>query len=124
MYKKILLPRRGSGETRGYITLKPSYFHFLLTVGLGEVVGLDGLGDGTDLVDLQEQGVASLLVNSHLIKIFGGVNWAKIYLIRAITIIVLELQHSGQSYKQFTLVIYNSRVIIWGIFKSGTTLES
>ena len=93
------------------ITLKPSYFHFLLTVGLGEVVGLDGLGDGTDLVDLQEQGVASLLVNSHLIKIFGGVNWAKIYLIRAITIIVLELQYSGQSYKQFTLVIYNSRVV-------------
>ena len=31
---------------------------------------------------------------------------------------------SGQSYKQFTLVIYNSIVIIWGIFKSGTTLES
>ena len=66
MYKKILLPRRGSGETRGYITLKPSYFHFLLTVGLGEVVGLDGLGDGANLVDLEEKGVASLLVNSHL----------------------------------------------------------
>ena len=31
---------------------------------------------------------------------------------------------SGQSYKQFTLVIYDSRVVIWGIFKSGTTLES
>ena len=31
---------------------------------------------------------------------------------------------SGQSYKQFTLVIYKSRVVIWGIFKSGTTLES
>ena len=30
----------------------------------------------------------------------------------------------GQSYKQFTLIIYNSRVIIWRIFKSGTTLES
>ena len=30
---------------------------------------------------------------------------------------------SGQSYKQFTLVNYNSRVVIWGIFKSGTTLE-
>ena len=29
----------------------------------------------------------------------------------------------GQSYKQFTLVIYESRVVIWGIFKSGTTLE-
>ena len=31
---------------------------------------------------------------------------------------------SGQSYKQFTLVICNSRVVIWGIFQSGTTLES
>ena len=30
----------------------------------------------------------------------------------------------GQSYKQFTIVIYDSRVIIWGIFKSGTTRES
>ena len=31
---------------------------------------------------------------------------------------------SGQSYKTFTLVNYDSRVVIWGIFKSGTTLES
>ena len=31
---------------------------------------------------------------------------------------------SSQSYKQFTHVIYHSRVVIWGIFKSGTTLES
>ena len=31
---------------------------------------------------------------------------------------------SGESYKQFTLVFYDSRVVIWGIFKSGTTLES
>ena len=31
---------------------------------------------------------------------------------------------SGQSYKQFTIVIYDSRVVIWGNFKSGTTLES
>ena len=30
---------------------------------------------------------------------------------------------SGQSYKQFTIVIYDSRVVIWGNFKSGTTLE-
>ena len=30
----------------------------------------------------------------------------------------------GQSYKASTIVIYNSRVVIWGIFKSGTTLES
>ena len=35
-----------------------------------------------------------------------------------------QLFHSRQSYKQFTLVIYESRVVIWGIFKSGTTLES
>ena len=31
---------------------------------------------------------------------------------------------SGQSYKHFTLVNYDSRVVIWGIFQSGTTLES
>ena len=30
----------------------------------------------------------------------------------------------GQSYNQFTLVNYDFRVVIWGIFKSGTTLES
>ena len=30
----------------------------------------------------------------------------------------------GQSYKHFMIINYNSRVIIWGIFKSGTTLES
>ena len=30
---------------------------------------------------------------------------------------------SGQSYKQFMIVIYEFRVVIWGIFKSGTTLE-
>ena len=30
----------------------------------------------------------------------------------------------GQSYKHFTLVNYDSRVEIWGIFQSGTTLES
>ena len=29
----------------------------------------------------------------------------------------------GQSYKHFTLVNYNSRVVIWGNFKSGMTLE-
>ena len=29
----------------------------------------------------------------------------------------------GQSYKGSTIVNYDSRVIIWGIFKSGTTLE-
>ena len=35
-----------------------------------------------------------------------------------------EALNSGQSYKQFTLVIYDSRVVIWSIFQSGTTLES
>ena len=30
----------------------------------------------------------------------------------------------GQSYKHFTLVNYDSGVVIWGIFQSGTTLES
>ena len=30
----------------------------------------------------------------------------------------------GQSYKHFTLVNYDSRVVKWGIFQSGTTLES
>ena len=29
----------------------------------------------------------------------------------------------GQSYKHFTIVNYDSRVIIWGNFKSGMTLE-
>ena len=29
----------------------------------------------------------------------------------------------GQYYKHFTLVNYDSRVVIWGIFQSGTTLE-
>ena len=31
---------------------------------------------------------------------------------------------SGQSYKHFMIVNYDSRVVIWGNFKSGTTLES
>ena len=31
---------------------------------------------------------------------------------------------SGQSYKHFTLINYDSRVVIWGIFQSGMTLES
>ena len=29
----------------------------------------------------------------------------------------------GQSYKHFTLVNYDSSVVIWGIFQLGTTLE-
>ena len=31
---------------------------------------------------------------------------------------------SGQSYKHFTIVIYDPRDVIWSIFKSVTTLES
>ena len=31
---------------------------------------------------------------------------------------------SGKSYKGSTIVNYDSRGVIWGIFKSGTTLES
>ena len=40
------------------------------------------------------------------------------------SISVLRLVSSGQSYKHFMLVIYDPRVVIWGIFKSGTTLVS
>ena len=36
----------------------------------------------------------------------------------------LQLASCGQSYKYFTLVIYDSRVVIWGIFKSGMPLGS
>ena len=36
----------------------------------------------------------------------------------------VRLKSSGQSYKTFMLVNYDSRVVIWGIFKSGTTTES
>ena len=36
----------------------------------------------------------------------------------------VSLYNCGQSYKHFMLIIYESRVVIWGIFKSGTTLES
>ena len=35
-----------------------------------------------------------------------------------------NFEHCGQSYKQFTLVFYESRVVIWSIFKSCLTLES
>lgn len=36
--------------------------HDTPTVGLGELDSLDGLGNGTDLVDLEEEGVAGLLL--------------------------------------------------------------
>ena len=32
-------------------------------------------------------------------------------------------QTCGQSYKGSRIVNYDSRVVIWGIIKSGTTLE-
>ena len=34
-----------------------------------------------------------------------------------------NIHQCGQSYKQFTLLIQESGVVIWGIFKSGMTLE-
>ena len=37
---------------------------------------------------------------------------------------LVKLEISGQSNKHFTLINYDSRVVIWGIFNSGTTLES
>ena len=37
---------------------------------------------------------------------------------------VYDIGSCGQSYKHFTIVIYDPRVIIWGVFKSGMTLES
>jgi len=39
---------------------------------LGHVRGFDGLSDGTDLVDLKEEGVAELLVNSGLYALRVG----------------------------------------------------
>ena len=38
----------------------------MLTVGLGQVVGGNGLGDAADLVDLEEEAVAGLVVDGHL----------------------------------------------------------
>ena len=35
-----------------------------------------------------------------------------------------EIGSCGQSYKHFTLVNYEPRVVIWSNFQSGTTLES
>ena len=36
----------------------------------------------------------------------------------------LNRELCGQSYNHFMLVNYDSSVVIWGIFKSGTTLEA
>ena len=43
---------------------------------------------------------------------------------RAYLDVILGHKTSGQSYKHFTLVNYDSRVVIWGIFQSGMTVES
>ena len=42
----------------------------------------------------------------------------------AVESILVKLETCSQSYKQFTIIIYESRVVIWGIFKSCMTLES
>ena len=39
---------------------------FLLTVGLGQVVSGNGLCDAADLVHLEEEAVAGLVVDGHL----------------------------------------------------------
>ena len=38
----------------------------LRTIGLGELVGFDGLGDRADLVDLEKEAVAGFFVDCHL----------------------------------------------------------
>ncbi len=48
------------------VVLDEVKLHRELTVGLAEVVGGDGLGDGADLVHLEEQAVAGLLVDGGL----------------------------------------------------------
>ena len=37
---------------------------------------------------------------------------------------IIGLEPCGQSYNHFTIVNYDSSVVIWGIFKSGMTLEA
>ena len=62
--------------------------------------------------------------NTHLLckgSITARLTFYQFYLFRFSCFTSAELT-SGQSYKQFMLVIYESRVVIWGIFKSGTTL--
>ena len=54
----------------------------------------------------------------YLLNIWGCVNHIRLILMPA------KNAPCGQSYKHFTLVNYDSRVVIWGIFQSGTTLES
>ena len=46
------------------------------------------------------------------------------YLLAQVVSCCVQETISGQSYKHSTIVIYDPRVVIWGIFKSGTNLES
>ena len=41
-----------------------------------------------------------------------------------VTALVQPAFTSGKSYKGSTIVNYSSRVVIWDIYKSGTTIES
>ena len=38
--------------------------------------------------------------------------------------LLVSLETCGQSYKASTIINYDSRVVIWGIFQSGMNLES
>ena len=58
----------------------------------------------------------SPIVNRHLRQLNAG-------LLQSVGQLQQEVT-SGQSYKHFMLVNYYSRVVIWGIFQSGTTLGS
>ena len=61
---------------------------------------------------------------ARLQKVWGAENHIWALTENILSIGVLAKSTSGQSYKAFTIVNYNSRVVIWGIFKSGSTLES
>ena len=52
-----------------------------------------------------------MILNTVIFNTISGVN-------------IIMVLSCGQSYKTITLINYDSRVVIWGIFKSGTTLES
>ena len=43
---------------------------------------------------------------------------------RTLNIGEVRLTICGQSYNHFTIINYDSSIVIWGIFKSGTTLEA
>ena len=50
------------------------------------------------------------------------VRWCLLLRVRYFRMSVWERKSSGQSYKGSTIVNYSSRVVIWDIFKYGTTL--